>query len=180
MRVPLFLLPLLGAACAHSLEEAVFHQTAVVLAQGSPAQPKQFMASGKRIAILFRSDSSAAAHEIDVFPEPPVIIRDKTGGASCQIMEGGIWVRSAVYLSADERHVVLNEYSGSASDLVSYDTRTCREVKRLDVSGMRWTVEKTRLRLGKQCTGSGMTNCAAFQFFDLHAFTHNSSLPGQP
>jgi len=148
-------------------EEPGFHKIAV---QPFADAPKQFVASGRYIDILFQSDSDADSDDIDSFPEPPVIVLDHEAEMECMIEEGGIWARAEVYLSDDERYMLVYEFSGSSGDLVSYDTHTCREIKRVDVSGMHWRIDGNEARLGENCTGREMTSCASFKPLDLRQF----------
>jgi len=176
MKLRFLIVSLLLQSCSHSVfaTEDVFHKVSV---NPLEATLKQFIADGQRIAILFQNDSDAAASNIDVFPEPPVTIRNKKKNTSCEISEGGIWVREEVYLTADEHYVLMNEYSGSGSDLVSYDTRTCLETKRLDVSGMRWRLDGSKMYFDKSCCEHDMSNCTSLKSIDLIMFTGKTDMP---
>jgi len=167
MKFKYLLFTLLISSCGQhvSVEEAAFYKVPVApLTDDS----KQFAARGQNVSVIFQSDHNMA--DIDSFPEPPVIVRHEKSGSSCEIVEGGIWVRSELYLSADERYVLMNEYSGSSADLVSYDTQTCREINRFDVSGMHWDIDGRNARLGDNCTGSEIESCAVFKPLDLDMF----------
>jgi len=154
--------------------EDAFHKISV---EPLGATSKQFIADGQRIAILFQNDSDTAASDIDIFPEPPVTIRDKKKNTSCEISEGGIWVRTEVYLTADERYILMNEYSGSGSDLISYDTSTCLKTKQLDVSGMNWRIDGDKVHLYENCFEHDPSNCTLLESIDLILFTGEPGIP---
>jgi len=148
--------------------QARFHKISVAPVD---ATARQFIAEGQRVAIVFQNFSDAPAPEIDAFPEPPVRIRDKAKNTACDISEGGIWVRSEVYLSGDERYVLMNEYSGSGSDLVSYATHTCAEIKRLDVSGRRWHIDGGKVHFDESCPEHGRSKETSCGAIDLGVLT---------
>jgi len=132
---------ILGLSCAFSLfsQQPVFSK--LEINPNLNKFNKEFIGVGQRISVIFQNDSEGAEHTIEVFPEPPVIVRNHQTNTSCQIDEGGIWVRKHVYLSDDEYYLLFNEYSGSSEAFISYDTRTCEKLKRMDVSGLDWTIE---------------------------------------
>lgn len=163
---------MLACGCAIAAGEVAFDKIAVEPLAGTSSSdmPREFIASGKQVEVHFFSYREADSVAIDSFPEPPVIVRDKTSSAQCEIDDGGIWARAEVYLSADERYVLMNEFSGSGGDLVAYDTRTCKEVGRLDVSDSHWEIRGTEARLGQNCSGADMASCASFKPLDLSRF----------
>jgi hypothetical protein len=130
--------------------------------------PQAFVARKNGIEVHFRSHVKSAT--VDSFPEPPVIVMDRIQNTQCAIHEGGIWARAEVYLSQDGRILLMNEFSGAGSDLVSYDISTCRAIHRLDVSDMRWRIEGAVAHVGKDCTGEGLSGCALLQPLDLQIF----------
>jgi len=138
------------------------------------ATARQFIAEGQCVAIVFQNFSDAPAAEIDAFPEVPVRIYDKEKNTACDISEGGIWVRAAVYLSSDERYVLMHEYSGSGSDLVSYATHTCAEIKRIDLSGRRWHIDGSTLYVDESCFENENSKDALCKPIDLHLFTEKT------
>jgi hypothetical protein len=133
-----------------------------------PNFPREFVARGGKIEVHFRSHIASA--DIDAFPEPPVVMVNHVTEERCAIEEGGIWARSEVYLSDDERVLLVNEFSGSGSDLISYDTGDCRQIRRMDVSDMRWRINGAVAYIGESCTGDGMTGCASIRPLDLRIF----------
>jgi hypothetical protein len=174
MKFPVLLFPLVLSSCGHThTVEVAFDRLPVEVVMDVP---NKFSATGKRIEIWFDSFSDAASADVDSFPEPPVVLRDRQGKSSCKIDRGGIWARSEVYLDRTERFVLLNEFSGSASDLVSYDAQSCREIRRIDVSGARWEIAGSQALLGEQCTSNEIKSCRKVRPLDLSIFV---SLPKQ-
>lgn len=110
---------LLASGVARS--EAQFSALALV---ADPAVPGSFVGSGKRIEVRFFNEN-AELPEPDAFPEPPVVLRDIATGGSCSITEGGVWARTPLLLSADERLLLTYQGSGSSAQWVMYDTGTC-------------------------------------------------------
>lgn len=124
----------------------------------SAAEPNVFVGKGQHLEVSFTNENPEIK-EPDAFPEPPVVLRDTASGKGCNIEDGGIWAREPLYLSRDEKRLVTFEYSGSNSELVAYDTATCKAVHRLDVSGKRAAVVGEQLVLGSQCDGDSLGSC---------------------
>jgi len=138
------LLIVLGLSCFFTAfsQQPVFSKLEIKPNVNNPDKfTKEFIGSGQHIRVIFQNDSEGAEHTIEVFPEPPIIVRNHQTNTSCQIDEGGIWVREHVYLSDDEHYLLLNEYSGSSEALTSYDTHSCEKLQRIDVSGLDWIIE---------------------------------------
>lgn len=95
---------------------------------------------GKWAGFELRFHNDKTSGQVDVFPEPPVILMQLDTRAECSITAGGIWVRKHVYASADGNMLMLHEYSGSNDELVFYDPRTCRKRAVVDVSNSRWVL----------------------------------------
>lgn len=133
-----------------------------------PNFPREFVARGDRIEVHFRSHIERA--DTDAFPEPPVVMVNRVTEKRCAIEKGGIWARAEVYLSGDERVLLVNEFSDSGSDLVSYDTGDCRKIQRMDVSDMRWRIDGAVACIGESRTGEGMAGCASIRPLDLRIF----------
>jgi hypothetical protein len=133
-----------------------------------PDLPQEFVANGDRIEVHFRSYTERA--DIDAFPEPPVTIVNRITNEQCIINDGGIWVRAEVYLSNDERVLLVNEFSGSGSDLISYDTSTCQQIKQMDVSDMHWSIDGADAYVGETCTGDNMSSCTLIRPLNLQIF----------
>jgi hypothetical protein len=106
---------------------------------------------------VFRGDRADPG--VDLFPEPPLTLRSVASGASCDI-DGGVWVRRAMW--GDDRHAMLlvQEFSGSDDRLVFHDARTCARVAELDVAGARWRVEPSAVEIGRHCRGTTPETCA--------------------
>ena len=123
-----------------------------------------FIGKGKTIELEFIN--MATGPVIDVFPEPPLIVRNQSTGRSCEI-DGGIWVRKHVYLSANEKQLLLLEYSGANEFLKLYDTATCKQRREIDVSEGPWVLEGDTLRVGHGCTSRDIASCSAVRQFTL-------------
>jgi hypothetical protein len=133
-------------------------------------EPQKFVGRSDSIEIYFHHERGIENPDVDSFPEPPVEIINHTENRHCTIDNGGIWARAEVYLSKDKRILLMNEFSGSASDLVSYDTETCQQIKRIDVSDMRWRIDGGMAHIGENCTGASMDSCALIKPMDLQIF----------
>lgn len=122
----------------------------------SPENRKIFVGAGEKVRVEFKNESD---HEtVRVFPEPPMIVRQLAAKTNCEI-DGGVWARDSVFLSADEEILVVLEFSGDLNRLVAYDTGTCRKLGDLDVSGRRWSVDGSKIKLGTQCTTRDVASC---------------------
>ena len=127
--------------------------------------------AGKVGSIEVRFHNENAPKPADIFPDPRVVVRNLTTAKSCYIKDGsGIWSGTAVYLDANERVLVLNEFSGSSDLLVLYDPKTCRRLAELDVSSRQWAVSADRIRTGQDCHGDGVSSCRYIQewMLDTH------------
>lgn len=129
--------------------------TPLPIGQGSTAD--QYVGHGRHLEVLFTHEGQAG--EVDVFPEPPLVIKQRKDGKQCKIEEGGIWVRKSVFLDASEQHLLVHEYSGSNDSLVIYRTSDCKTIKTIDVSGLRWQVEGSQLVTGKACSADSLASC---------------------
>lgn len=127
----------------------------VVEAPGDPSG--EYLAKRGSIEIVFRDFGSQ--HPVEVFPEPPLIVRDLGTGRECRIEEGGIWVRDAVFLSADGSTLVVKEYSGSNDWLAFYGTADCGKKAEIDLSAARWEIAGDRVRVGRDCSGEHFDSC---------------------
>lgn len=83
---------------------------------------------------------------VETFPDSPLIVAEPQAGRVCEA-EGGIWVRSAVFLSVGAGVLMAQEFSGSNDALNFYDARRCRKLHEIDVSGWNWTLDGERLVL---------------------------------
>ena len=139
------------------------------LSPTTPDSPRIFAGEGSKIEVRFRTYSEAQSADIDSFPEPPVTVLNATEKTRCTI-GGGNWARKDIYLSADERYLILGEFNAASDALVSYDTKTCREIKRLDVSGKRWDLQGSAMILGSNCTGAWIEDCKSMLGINLRIF----------
>lgn len=96
---------------------------------------------GRTAALELRFHNDKTSGPVDVFPEPPLTVRQLATSNECAISDGGIWVRQHVYASADGRVLVTHEFSGSNDALVFYDTGTCAKKAVVDVSNAQWFLE---------------------------------------
>lgn len=141
-----------AAECA--LKRVQIHQIA-------PERRDVFVGKGERVQLEFNNFSNAA--EIEVFPDPPLVVRrlSQKGGA-CKI-SGGIWTRKDVFLSKDELTLLVREYSGSNDSLVFYDTRSCKRHDEIDVSNARWSVSGRKVVVGTQCQDEMLESCRSLR-----------------
>lgn len=122
---------------------------------------------GRTAALELRFHNDKTSGPVDVFPEPPLTVKQLGNQTECAIQDGGIWVRRHVWASADGRTLVTHEYSGSNDELVFYDTRSCARTAAIDVTGTQWTVDgrtvaitqagkrKSRVALDAACRPAG-------------------------
>jgi hypothetical protein len=96
---------------------------------------------GRTAVLELRFHNDKTSGPVDVFPEPPLMVKRLDTQTECAIQDGGIWVRRHVWASADGRTLVTHEYSGSNDELVFHDTRSCARTAVVDVSNTRWTIE---------------------------------------
>ncbi|MEW5757786.1 MAG: hypothetical protein AB1810_15970 [Pseudomonadota bacterium] len=137
--------------------------------QIDPIQPSRldvFVGKGNTIALEFHNENPNPA--VDVFPEPPLTVRHIPSGHSCEI-DGGVWVRRSVYLSADEATLLVQEYSGSNDHLVFYRTRSCKKIHEIEVSGALWKISGNELAIGHQCSGEEIKTCKSQQRLAIDA-----------
>ena len=141
-----------------------------------PVKKDIFIGKGSNIEVIFRNESKNEV--IDVFPEPPMTIRNKVGGHSCDI-DGGIWVRQSVWLSNDEKTLIVQEYSGSNDFLVIYDTGTCEKLNELDVSDSLWEISGDSISISHGCYDSNIDTCPTVEKHILDKFSGRSKVDKQ-
>jgi hypothetical protein len=105
-----------------------------------------------RVAVAFDNPERAADPEI--FPEPPAVVTDREHGTRCAI-DGGIWARDMVWLSADESLLALVAHSGSSAELEIYRTSDCRRTASAAVSGNGVRVSADRIEYDGVCEPHG-------------------------
>jgi hypothetical protein len=132
------------------------------IAPSSPTSTKDFVGGKGRVKVHFDNYSERA--DVESFPEPPMTIQ--AGDGHCDV-DGGVWVRNAVYLSASERVLMVQEYSGSSDELVFYSTQSCKEQLRIDVSGAKWALSGERLLIARGCTSNAVASCPNVVTYEL-------------
>lgn len=98
-----------------------------------------------QLELRFRNEEMSGA--VNVFPEPPLLVKQLQTGTECAINDGGVWVRQHVYAGAEGRMLVTHEYSGSSGELNFYDTRTCKKRASVDVSNLEWVIDGKSIRI---------------------------------
>lgn len=132
----LSLLSLLGPLSAQAASEPA---CAIRNVRIDPLPAGQFQTyAGQTATLEIRLSSARSERETDNFAEPPLRLRHRESGGSCDIY-GGIWPRNGIYLDQSERTLITVEYSGSGESLNFYDTANCKRLKQLDVSGKTWS-----------------------------------------
>ena len=124
---------------------------------------ERYVGKGQRIEIEF---SNETGRDASVFPEPPLRVRSGTG-SPCEI-DGGIWVRSGVFLSIDEQYLMVQEYSGSAESLVIYETSSCSRRYEIDVSQAHWRIDSNKITIGKMCSDKEAMSCREIRIIALN------------
>lgn len=95
-----------------------------------------YFSRGERYSVTFKDPEPGKFP--DAFPEPPMVIADLKTKAKCNC-DGGIWERDEVYLSGDERLLIVRSYTGSNRYFEFYDTSTCRKLSESDESKISFT-----------------------------------------
>lgn len=95
-------------------------------------QAIEFVGGGSVMLVIVKDESTSSPG--DIFPEPPLTVQNIKLRKKCQI-DGGIWVNGQMYLSQDEKTLVLFSYAGSSGYLDFYKTGNCRQFAHIDVSG---------------------------------------------
>ena len=137
------MLALLGAAVRDSWSSGLAHfpvredRSAIEPAAAEPTDT--YVGKTASLELRFHNDKTSGA--VEVFPEPPLVVKHLPTQRECRIDDGGIWVRQHVYASTQGQVLVTHEYSGSNDQLVFYDTRTCAKLASIDVSNKTWAVD---------------------------------------
>jgi hypothetical protein len=121
-----------SVACACSLQPVVIEPAAV-----EPTDT--YVGKTAQLELHFHNETLNGV--VDVFPEPPLLVKQLKTQAECAINDGGIWVRQHVYTGAEGHLLVTHEYSGSNDQLNFYDTRTCKKRASVDVSNLKWVID---------------------------------------
>lgn len=109
-------------------------------------------ASGRNVAVALNNAGGKA--EPEIFTEPPLVVTDRRSRSRCEI-DGGIWTRNAIWLSADESLLATVTYSGSNSTLSVYRTGDCRETASAPVDDRTFRVDADRLEHAGICEPYG-------------------------
>lgn len=115
------------------------------------AADRQDVYIGATPAIEVRFHNEKRRGAVDTFPEPPLTIKHLDSGTQCEI-DGGIWLRNAVYVSGDGKTLMTQQYSGSNDQLLFHDTRSCRQTGMIDVSDAHWKVSNSRIEIDYPAT----------------------------
>jgi len=120
----------------------------------------RFVGRGNKILIDFKADFGK---ETDVFPDPPSIVNRSTN-KSCNIEEGGIWLRRHVYVTADESRLLSSQYSGSWEALVVYDTGTCARLGEMKLNRRLLGIDSNTVSVETDCAASTRADSCARKF----------------
>jgi hypothetical protein len=131
----------------------------------SAARTETYVGYGKKVEVLFANEATDPV--VETFPESSLKVRHIATNVTCEI-DGGIWVRNAVYLSADERLLIAKQFSGANESLSFYDTRTCALKAQVDVSDRAWKIEPKGLLLGERCANGQLQSCKRTR---VHSFS---------
>lgn len=110
----------------------------------SPGRTDVFVGRTDTLELRFRNERDDPA--VEVFPEPPLLVKHLKSGAQCAI-DGGIWVRRSVYLDIQDRVLLTEEYSGANAFVKLYDPATCRRTAVIDIAHSTWTVDGATVKL---------------------------------
>ncbi len=127
----------------------------------------RFAGRGNNIGIEFKADFG---RETDVFPDPPAVVNRSTN-KSCNIEEGGIWLRRQVYITADESHLLSDQYSGSWEVLVVYDTGTCARLGEMKLDRRLVGIDRSTVSVETDCAAAAPPDSCVRKFsvgFDRH------------
>ncbi len=116
-----------------------------------PQKPGDFASYvGKGTTVELEWVNPSPSKPTDRFDEPPLVIWNLATGDRCEI-GGGIWLKDEMYLSSDERTVVLKSHSGSSMHFEFYETKGCQRFANIEVSGPTTVVEPNRVTFNGGC-----------------------------
>ena len=130
-----------------------------------PETPALYVGAGERVRVEF--DNYKLDGEVDSFPEPPLRIRSAQGGKACEV-DGGIWLRNAVLLDASEQRLLVQSFSGAGGELTFYDTSSCAQLARVELSEASWSLQGEQLVIGRTCSAAGLAHCAEREVYTLN------------
>lgn len=113
----------------------------------TPERTDIFIGKSKLIDVQFINEKTEGS--VEVFPEPPLIIKNHKLKTTCSI-DGGVWIRKSVFVSANDGVVVTQEFSGSNDSLNFYDAKTCKKINEIDVSNSTWEIQGSEISISKQ------------------------------
>lgn len=113
----------------------------------APERTDIYIGTSKLVEVQFRNEKTEG--NVEVFPEPPLIVKNRKNNTTCSI-DGGVWVRKSVFVSNNDSVVVTQEFSGSNDSLNFYDARTCKKINEIDVSNSTWEIRGTEISISKQ------------------------------
>jgi len=191
--IPACLAALASSVAAQTPPAATFSKLTVnwlpELTRAAPEAPRVFVGKGEKIDVRFQVHSNENSADITLFPNAPVTMANSEEKWQCEINAGG-WVREIIYLSGDERTLLLGRLDDAATipmayppqagktageaarglTLVSYDIGACREIKQVDVSENHWDIEGDTVRIGENCGDDGIGSCATIIRVNLQEF----------
>ncbi len=156
------LFPLLCLAAPLALADCAYR--ALAIEPRGAEYAALYGGAGERVQVEFHNFKRDG--EVDSFPEPPMLVRQ--GAASCSV-DGGIWLRHAVFLDRREQRLLVQSFSGSGGELLIYDTQTCAELSRLQLPEASWSLAGDSLVLGRQCRSAELSSCAQRLVHKLNA-----------
>ena len=155
----------LAAGCAASRAACVLSRVAVEPTQGQPDD--RFVGRQGRTELVFHNEKRGGS--VEIFPEPPLIVRNVETKQECRIEEGGIWTRAEVFLNSESNTLMVREYSGSNDWLAFYDTSNCAKVAGIDISKAKWALRADGIAVGTNCAGDGIESCRSQKIERLDA-----------
>lgn len=137
----------------------------------SPERSDIFVGKSNLIELQFKNEKSSGT--VEVFPESPLIVKQLKSNTSCAI-EGGIWIRKFVFISADNHILITQEYTGSNDSLNFYDTQTCKKMKEIDVSQSSVNINHSSISITKKTGIKGHRKPTTYKL-DASCIPHESS-----
>ena len=107
-----------------------------------PAEAGVYAARTRLFEVRLRDRREDA--QVEVFAGSAIEIRRLSDGQACSV-EGDVWARCFVFVSANKRTLMVLESSGSNDSLLFVDTRNCMRRAEIDVSSARWEVRAADL-----------------------------------
>jgi hypothetical protein len=118
-------------------------QRIAVQAQSTTTTSLNFVGQGAVYEFIFESGVIIEGAK-SIFPDPPLTIRHRKTGKTCQITDGGIWISTEVYLTSREDVLGLGWFSGSTTGFDLFNTNTCKKIAATPGTSS-YTVEADRI-----------------------------------